>query len=158
MSRFGSYSRKVGVALAGVLLCAALPGIARGQDASTTKTTSDNTSFDGVNPCVGEHFAGTGTFTTWEQDSPNKSTFRTQLQGQALNDSRTAKYNVLESSDQEVITTAKTWKTEFEDREHFIREGKTKSAPTKYDDYFQRTRTTTVNGRVTHDEMSAECK
>jgi hypothetical protein len=159
MLRLRLCARQIRIALAGALVCGALPGVAHAQQTTTTKTTQTNAPIDGNNPCVaGEHFSGTGTLTTREEDSPNKSKFRSQLQGQALNDPRTAKYNVLEFSEREFITTARTTKFEFEDRNHFIREGKTKSAPTKLDDFFERSRTTIINGQVTRDELRFECK
>jgi|RhiMetdeSRZDD1v2_1073273.scaffolds.fasta_scaffold40312_6 hypothetical protein len=152
-------SRKVGITLAGLLLCGTLPGIALAQEPSKSKDTVQNFPIDDNNPCFNaEHFSGSGTLQTREEDSPNKSKFRSHLEGQAVNDLRTASYHVLEMTEREFITTSKSSKFEFEDRNHFIRDGKTKSAPNPKDDYFERSRTTAVNGTVTRREVRIECK
>jgi len=166
MLRSRLYSRAIRMALAGALLCAALPGVAYAQQTTRIRDTQQNFPIDGNNPCVGpppgEEFHGSGTLQTREEDSPNKSKFRSQLQGNAANLNLTAKYNVLEISEREFITTARNATFEFEDRNHFIREGKTKTAPTNRDDFFQRTRTKIVitgdQTTLNESRVREECK
>jgi len=161
MLRSRLYSRDIRITLAAALLSIALPGVAHAQQPTRTRDTVQNFPINGNNPCFNnEAFQGSGTLQTREEDSPNKSKFKSTLQGNAT--SMTARYNVFELTEREFVTTARNSTFEFEDRNHFIREGKTKSSPQKNDDFFERSRTKIVitgdQTTIKRDELRQECK
>jgi len=164
MLRVRLCSRQIRIAVAGALLCGAPPGVVYAQQTTTTRDTFQNVAISGDNPCLTppEHFDGSGTQQNREEVTQNRFRFRTQTQGQATAPASGARYNVFDLTEQEMVTTAKNVTNEFEHREHFIREGKNRTAPQKNDDFFERVRTKTVtsNGVTTfkRDEMRTDCK
>jgi hypothetical protein len=147
--------------LAAALLSIALPSVARAQQTTTTREVILNFPINGNNPCFNdEAFSGTGTQRNREEVSPNKFKFTSTTQGSA--NSATARYNVFEMTENEFVTTARRMTIEFEDRNHFIREGKSKTSPKKNDDWFERFRSKIVitDGQTTtnRSELRQECK
>jgi hypothetical protein len=165
MSRSWLYSKEIRIILAGALLSIALPGVARAQTTTTTRETILDFPINGNNPCFNnEPFSGTGTQRNQETTSQTNGRFKSEskstTQGNAT--SATARYNVFEMTEQEFISSARRVTIEFEDRNHFIRNGRRRDDPKINDDWFERFRSKLVitDGQITRNrsELRQECK
>lgn len=161
MLRSWLYSREIRIMLAGALLSIALPCVVHAQQTTTTSETIQNFPINGNNPCFNnEPFSGTGTQRNRQTISPNKFDFKSTTEGYA--NSATARYDVFEMTEQEFVTSARRATIEFENRNHFIRNGRSRDYPTPKDDWFERFRSKIVitDNQVTtnRSELRQECK
>jgi hypothetical protein len=148
--------------LAAGLLWAAGPTAAHAQEVDKQKDENNNFTFTGTNPCFAdEPFTVQGRQRTREESGPNKFRFRQQSEGQGFG-ATGAQYNFADFSENEVVTTSTNFVSEFQEREHIIRNGKNPLQPQVNDDFFLRTRQKLVvkNGvpTVNRSDDRTECK
>lgn len=162
MLRSGLYSRQMRIALVGLLLCGALPAAARAQQVNKQRDDNRNFATTVSNPCNGDQVAVQGRQQTRTEQSANRFRFRSHTDGDGTGTPSQAQYNYQDINENEVVTTATTFSSEFQEREHLIRQGKNRANPTAADDFFRKVRNKFVvtNGNVTTDrtEDRTECK